>query len=67
MELSVSPGLEFLAESPCKIFDEAKSIPQSLSLSTLVTMEMLKALRLDLTTLMCFGWDKKGGGELLDI
>lgn len=54
MELSVSPGLEFLAESPCKIFDEAKSIPQSLSLSTLVTMEMLKALRLDLTTLMCF-------------
>lgn len=45
MELPGSPGLEYLADSPCDIFTTAKAIPQSLSLSTLVTMEMLKALR----------------------
>ena len=38
-------GEEYLASDPCKIFTVAKAIPQSLALSTLVTMEMLKALR----------------------
>lgn len=54
-----SPGLSYLAEDPCSIFTTAKAIPQSLSLSTLVTMEMLKALR--------YEWDtrwrlRKNGG-----
>ncbi|CAM9620236.1 unnamed protein product, partial [Sphacelaria rigidula] len=44
MHLTSSPGLEYLADDPCSIFTKAKAIPQSLSLSTLVTMEMLKAL-----------------------
>ncbi|CAM9628969.1 unnamed protein product [Scytosiphon promiscuus] len=44
MELPVAPGLEYLATKPCEIFTTAKAIPQSLALSTLVTMEMLKAL-----------------------
>ena len=45
MDLSGSHGLDFLDGDSCAIFDGGKSIPQSLSLSTLVTMEMLKALR----------------------
>lgn len=45
MELQSRPGLEYLVDEPCGIFTTAKAIPQSLSLSTLVTMEMLKALR----------------------
>lgn len=45
MELPATAGLEYLASKPCEIFTVAKAIPQSLSLSTLVTMEMLKALR----------------------
>ncbi|CAN0294943.1 unnamed protein product [Ectocarpus sp. 12 AP-2014] len=44
MELPATAGLEYLASKPCEIFTVAKAIPQSLSLSTLVTMEMLKAL-----------------------
>lgn len=45
MELPAAAGLEYLATNPCEIFTTAKAIPQSLALSTLVTMEMLKALR----------------------
>lgn len=45
MDLPAAPGLEYLATKPCEIFTTAKAIPQSLALSTLVTMEMLKALR----------------------
>lgn len=45
MQLPAVEGLEYLASKPCEIFTTAKSIPQSLALSTLVTMEMLKALR----------------------
>lgn len=45
MNIPAAEGMEYLASNPCEIFTTAKSIPQSLALSTLVTMEMLKALR----------------------
>ncbi|CAM9295786.1 unnamed protein product, partial [Phaeothamnion confervicola] len=42
--LRVEPGMEYLVDHPCSIFTLAKSKAQTLSLSVLVTMEMLKAL-----------------------
>lgn len=77
MELPAAAGLEYLATKPCEIFTTAKAIPQSLALSTLVTMEMLKALRFVHTSVSSFlalcelagraageGGGKKRGGVL---
>lgn len=64
MELPAAAGLEYLAAKPCEIFTTAKAIPQSLALSTLVTMEMLKALRCVLCTLRTWRvvrWPSLGG------
>ncbi|CAM9515328.1 unnamed protein product [Chrysoparadoxa australica] len=44
LDLKPIPGMEFLADNPSAIFTEGKALPQSLSLSVLVTLEMLKAL-----------------------